>query len=83
MSRKACCKPLRGRRRVLNRFAAAFAGANAIFKREDEDLAVADLPTRAGAAALDDRVDRRLEKVAVHSIICMLGSRFTVNSLFL
>ena len=53
---------------ALNRFAAAFAGADAdaIVERQDEDFAVADLARRAGAAALDDRVDRRLDEVLVH-----------------
>ena len=51
----------------LNRLAAAFAGADAdaIFQGEDEDLAVADLAAGAGAAAADDGVDRRFEKLLV------------------
>ena len=52
---------------MLNRFAAAFAGADAdaVFQGEDEDLAVADFAGRAGAAALDDGVDRRFEELLV------------------
>jgi len=55
--------------RFLDRFLAALAGAdsNAVFKREDEDFAVADLPSLPCATSFDDCVNRRLHKLLIHS----------------
>ena len=52
---------------LLDRFAAAFAGADAdaVVQRQDEDLAVADFAALAGAAAFDDGVDRGLDEFFV------------------
>jgi len=51
-----------------NRLRPMFAGADAdaIVHRQDEDFSVADLSRLARAAAFDDRVDRRFDKIVVH-----------------
>src|SRR2546421_6584605 len=52
----------------LNCFRPALAGADAqaVFERQDEDLAVADAPLRPSAAGHHDGVDRRLDEVLIH-----------------
>lgn len=52
---------------ALNRFFAtlARADADAVVHRQHKDLAIADLPLVAAAAALDDRVDRGFDEVIV------------------
>src|SRR6476660_6467351 len=54
--------------RALNRFAAAFAGANAdaIIQWQHKDFSVADFARRARAAPFDDGVNRGLDKILVH-----------------
>src|SRR5581483_10534968 len=53
--------------RSSNGLGAALAGAdaNAILQGENEDLAVADAPFRAGASGFHDRVDGWLDKIFV------------------
>src|ERR1022692_1401074 len=52
---------------MLNRLGPALAGADAdaVFERQDEDLAVADAAFRPGAARFHDRVDGRFDEVLV------------------
>src|SRR5687767_4591253 len=56
-----------GEASMSDRLRAALAGADAdaILQGEDEDLAVANTPLRAGAGGLHDGVDGRLDEVLV------------------
>src|SRR5438270_1902643 len=56
-----------GLRTKLDRLRSPFARANAdaVFQRQDEDLAIADAALRTGAARLHDRLDGRLDEVLV------------------
>ena len=53
---------------VLDRFGAAFAGADAeaLFERQDENFPIADSAFRTGTGGFHNRVDRRFDDAHGH-----------------